>query len=154
MNLKAFQRTIFAAVLVGGMAATALPQFPPPPPLPGLEVRFSEGRPPRLRSERRGPRPGPDYVWVAGSWDSDGRRWNWVPGRWAPPVAPEAYWIPARYVRTGRGTIYEPGHWSNQQVIVGEDIRARKEWRQHERDHERELERERNREYYRDKYRD
>ena len=154
MSFKSLQRTILAAVLLGGAVSAALAQFPPPPPLPGLEVRFSTGRPPALRYERRPPRPAPDYVWVTGSWDWDGGQWRWISGRWQPPVAPEAYWIPARYIRTDRGTIYEPGHWSNQQVIVGENIRARREWRKHEREHERELERERNREYYRDKYRD
>ena len=156
MKLKAFQKTILAATLVGGMAATALPQIPipPPPPLPGLEVHIITGRPPAPRYERRSPRPGPDYIWVGGFWHSDGGQWIWVPGRWEPPVAPQAYWIPPRYVRSERGYIYEPGHWSTQTVIVGEDVRGNRAWRRHERQHERELERERNRENYRDPYRD
>jgi hypothetical protein len=151
MKLKALRTTILAGLFVG-VAATALPQVPIPPiPLPGLDVRFTTGRPPAARFERRGHRPGADYVWVGGFWNSDGRQWRWVPGRWELRVAPDAYWIPSRYIRSGRGYIYEPGHWSNQTVIVGEDIRARREWRKHERIHERELEREHDRRYYPDR---
>src|SRR5437870_12720076 len=119
MRIKVLLRTILLAAIAGGVTAAALAQLPPPPPLPGLDVRISTGRPPRLRFESRPPRPGPDSVWVAGSWAWDGTRWNWVSGRWEPPVAPEAYWLPARYIRTDRGTISEPGHCSNLQVVVG-----------------------------------
>ena len=142
MNFKTLQRTILAATVLGGVAAAALPQIPIPP-LPGLDVRITTGRPPARRYERRGSRPGRDYVWVDGFWHSGGGRWDWVPGRWDRPSAPNAYWIAPRYARANRGYIYEPGHWSTQTVIVGEDVRARPEWRKHEREHERELERER-----------
>jgi hypothetical protein len=152
MSIKALQRTILVAALVGGACATALAQPVPFPPLPGLDVRITTGRPPALRHERRPGRPGGDYVWVSGFWNWDGGRWAWVPGRWDRPAVAQAYWIPARYVRTYRGTIYEPGHWSNQTVIVGDDIRARREWRDHERQHERELQQERDRDRYRDRY--
>jgi len=152
MSIKALQRTILAAALAGGACATALAQPVPFPPLPGLDVRITTGRPPALRHERRPLRPGQDYVWVSGFWNWDGGRWAWVPGRWDRPAVAEAYWIPARYVRTYRGTIYEPGHWSNQTVIVGDDIRARREWRDHERQHDRELQQERDRDRYRDRY--
>jgi YXWGXW repeat-containing protein len=152
MKLKTLKQTILAGLLAG-IAAPALTQIPvpPPPPLPGLEVRITTGRPPSPRYERRAPRPGANYVWVGGFWNWDNRNWRWVPGRWETRVAPEAYWIPARYIRTHRGYIYEPGHWSNQTVLVGDDIRRRNEWRRHEREHERELKRERDRERYRDR---
>ena len=152
MSITALQRTILAVALAGGACATALAQPVPFPPLPGLDVRITTGRPPALRHERRPLRPGQDYVWVSGFWNWDGGRWAWVPGRWDRPAVAEAYWIPARYVRTYRGTIYEPGHWSNQTVIVGDDIRARREWRDHERQHDRELQQERDRDRYRDRY--
>ena len=155
MNSKALQRMIFGAVLTAGMAVGALAQIPIPiPPLPGLDVRITTRRPPPLRYERRIERPGPDYVWVRGFWDWDGDRWEWVQGRWDRPAVADVYWIPARYIRTSRGTIYEPGHWSNQQVVVTDDVRRNRWWRQHERLHERELERERDRNRYRDNYRD
>ncbi len=153
MNFKTLGRTILFAVVLCGLAAPALPQIPFPPPLPGLDVRITTGRPPALRHERRGRRPGADYAWVGGFWHWGGSRWDWVPGRWDRPAERGGYWIAPRYVRSDRGYIYEPGHWSNQTVIVGEDVRARREWRRHEREHERELERERrhNRDYDHDR---
>jgi WXXGXW repeat (2 copies) len=155
MSLKTLQTSVLAA-LVGVTAGTALAQIPVPVPgpLPGLEVRFSTGRPPALRHERPGPRPGPNHVWVAGFWDSDGARWRWIPGRWEQRAAPDAYWIAPRYVRSTRGYIYEPGHWSTQTIVVGDDVRRRPEWQRHEREHDRELERERDRDRYRDQFRD
>ena len=152
MRLKILERTILATMLVG-VASAALPQIPVPP-LPGLDVRITTGRPPALRYQRRGPRPGRDYVWVNGSWDWDGGRWRWIEGRWDHPLVADSYWIPARYIRTTRGYIYEPGHWSNQQVVVNDDIRTRREWRRHEREHEIEIQRERDRNRYRDQFRD
>jgi len=159
MKFSGVQKTMLAAILAGGLAATALPQIPVPVPvpLPGLEVRFTTGHPPSPRYERRPPRPGPDYVWVSGFWNWDGARWGWVSGRWEVAAAPDAYWIGARCVRSERGYIYEPGHWSNQTLVVPEEVRERREWRHHEPEHERELERERDRDRYRDRddrYRD
>jgi len=152
MSFKILQRTILATMLVG-VASAALPQIPVPP-LPGLDVRITTGRPPALRYQRRGVRPGRDYVWVNGSWDWDGGRWRWIEGRWERPIEAQAYWIPARYIRTTRGYIYEPGHWSNQTVVVTDDIRTRREWRRHERQHEIEIQREHDRNRYRDQFRD
>ena len=137
MNFPRIKRSLLGVALLGGFAATALPQIPLPP-LPGLNVRITTGRPPALRREVRPARPGADYIWVSGSWDDNGGRWQWVPGRWDRPAEPRAYWIPAAYIRTGRGTIYEPGHWSNQQVVVDDGLRRRSEWKRHERDRERE----------------
>lgn len=153
MNSKVLQRTILGAVLTGGMALGALAQIPIPP-LPGVDVRITTRRPPALRYERRIASPGAGYVYVKGFWNWDGGSWQWVPGRWDRPAVADAYWIPARYVRTPRGTIYEPGHWSNQQVVVNDDVRRNRYWRQHERLHERELEQERDRNRYRDRDRD
>ena len=153
MNSKVLQRTILGAVLTGGMALGALAQIPIPP-LPGVDVRITTRRPPPLRVERRIASPGAGYVYVKGFWNWDGGSWQWVPGRWDRPAVADAYWIPARYIRTSRGTIYEPGHWSNQQVVVNDDVRRNRYWRQHERLHERELEQEHDRNRYRDRDRD
>lgn len=150
MNSKVLQRTILGAVLTGGMAVGALAQIPIPP-LPGVDVRITTRRPPPLRVERRTASPGAGYAWARGSWNWSGSRWDWVPGRWDRPAVADAYWIPARYIRTGRGTIYEPGHWSSQQVVVNDEVRGNRYWRQHERLHERELQQERDRNRYRDR---
>lgn len=150
MNSKALQRMILGAALTAGTAVGALAQIPIPP-LPGLDVRITTRRPPPLRYERRIVSPGAGYVYVKGFWNWDGGRWVWIPGRWDRPAVADGYWIPARYVRTARGTIYEPGHWSNQQVVVNDEVRGNRYWRQHERTHERELEQERDRNRYRDR---
>ena len=149
MRLETLQRAILAAAILG-VAAVTLAQIPVPP-LPGLHVEITTGRPPAMRHEHRGHSPGAGYVWVNGFWHWDGGRWDWVPGRWDRPPVAEAYWIAPRYVHAERGYIYEPGHWSNQTVIVGDDIRAHHAWRNHEREHERELEREHDHNCYRDR---
>lgn len=156
MDFKAFQRTVLAAMVFGGVAAVVLPQIPvpPPPPLPGLDVRITTGAPPRPRYERRIARPGAGYVWIGGFWDWDGGRWRWISGRWERRAVSDAYWIAPRYVRSERAYIYEPGHWSTQTIVVGDDLRGRREWQRHERDHDRELQRERDRNRYRDQFRD
>ena len=153
MNSKVLKRTILGAVLTGSFALGALAQIPIPP-LPGIDVQITTRRPPPLRYERRIVSPGDGYVGVKGFWNWNGDRWEWVPGRWDRPAVADAYWIPARYIRTSRGTIYEPGHWSNQQVVINDEVRQNRWWRQHERMHERELEQERDRNRYRDNYRD
>jgi hypothetical protein len=153
MNFTRIKRSLLGVALLGGFAATALPQIPLPPLPPGLNVRITTGRPPAIRREVRVARPGPDYVWVGGFWDDNGGHWDWVPGRWERPAQPRGYWIAPRYVRSGRGTIYEPGHWSGQQVVVEDNVRQRSEWRRHEREHRREEDRER-RQDHRDDHRD
>jgi hypothetical protein len=150
MNRKSFQRIVFIAIVAGGLAVTAVAQvpLPPAPPLPGLDIRITTGRPPALRYEHRSPSPGAGYVWVSGFWYDDRGHWEWSPGRWELPPQPNVYWIAPRYVHSGGSYIYEPGHWSIQTLAVGDEVREHRAWRQHERDHEREMERERNRSNY------
>jgi WXXGXW repeat (2 copies) len=64
----------------------------------------------------------------------------WISGRWDRRPERGAAWIAPHYYRSEHGYIYEPGHWSNQHLIVSEEIRGRREWRQHhreDRDHHR-----------------
>lgn len=141
MSMKSIKRTLLGVALLGGIAAMAPAQIPLPPLPPGLNVRITVGRPPAPRREVRVARPGPDYVYVNGYWHDNSGRWGWIPGRWERPAAPRATWVAPQYIRTGRGTIYQPGHWSNQQVVVDDSVRQRKEWRQweskHKHDHDR-----------------
>jgi hypothetical protein len=95
-------------------------------PRPSLEIRVGHRAPPSLRSERRTPRPGRDYVWLRGSWDLHGNDWAWIPGRWERPDHRSTRWVKARYRREGNAWRYEPAHWSNQRVVEGNDYR---EWR-------------------------
>ncbi|HEY4664268.1 MAG TPA: hypothetical protein VIG85_04710 [Comamonas sp.] len=43
------------------------------------------GHPPPPRVEYRTVAPSPHHVWVAGDWFWGGSRYDWRPGRWAPP---------------------------------------------------------------------
>jgi hypothetical protein len=99
-----------------------------------LHIRIATDAPPRVRYERRTPRPDRDAVWIKGYWDREDDRWAWVPGRWERPSDRRARWIDARYTREGCPWYrrrdcawrYEPAHWSYQQVVEGEDYQR---WR-------------------------
>lgn len=123
---KRILRTISMTALAAVVSAPLFAQLPPPPPLPGLEIRIGRTRPPRIRYERRTRRTERNAVWVAGFWDWQGDQWVWVPGRWVVPETRHAHWVRARYVREYGGWRYVPGHWSNQTVIEGDEYRR---WR-------------------------
>lgn len=48
-------------------------------------VYTNYGYPPPPRVEYRTVAPSPSYVWVGGDWLWSGSRYDWHPGRWAPP---------------------------------------------------------------------
>ena len=127
---KSIIRTISLAALAMVATAPLFAQLPPPPPLPGLEIRIGRQAPPRVRYERRMARQSRDAVWIRGFWDWQGDNWVWIPGRWTVPEERHARWIGPRYRREYGGYRYEPGHWSNQRVIEGEDYRR---WREEHR---------------------
>jgi hypothetical protein len=125
-------KSVSMAALAAVVSAPIFAQLPPPPPLPGLEIRIGRTAPPRIRHERRTRRTERNAVWVAGSWDWQGDNWVWIPGRWVVPESRRAHWVRARYVREYGGWRYVPGHWSTQRVIEGDDYRR---WRDEHRRH-------------------
>lgn len=125
-------KSVSMAALAAVVSAPIFAQLPPPPPLPGLEIRVGRTAPPRVRYERRTRRTERNAVWVAGSWDWQGDNWVWIPGRWVVPESRHARWVRARYVREYGGWRYVPGHWSTQRVIEGDDYRR---WRDEHRRH-------------------
>ena len=48
-------------------------------------VYTNYGYPPPPRVEYRYAAPSPSYVWIGGDWLWTGSRYDWRPGRWAPP---------------------------------------------------------------------
>lgn len=54
--------------------------------------------------------PGPDYVWVAGEYEWNGR-WIWVGGHWGFPPHPHAVWVAGRAWRDRYGWHHERGYW-------------------------------------------
>ncbi len=70
---------------------------PPPRPAPIREVYVQS--------------PGPGYVWIEGSHDWNGRRWDWHPGRWERPGRPDAVWVRGDFDHDNRGYKWKKGHW-------------------------------------------
>ena len=67
--------------------------------------------PPAPIVERRGPAPGPGYVWIDGYHRYEGGRYVWTPGRWDRPPHPGARWEAARWEHRHGGYVFHEGHW-------------------------------------------
>jgi len=78
---------------------------------PDADVIVS-GPPPAPQVDVETPVPGPDYVWIGGSWVwGPGDHWEWEKGRWDHRPHAGALWAPNHYeYRNGRHT-FERGHW-------------------------------------------
>ena len=72
-------------------------QYLPPPPAP-------------LEAGPNVPAPGPDYVYVPGSWVYTTNRYLWRPGIWTV-FRPGWVWIPAHYRWTPVGYVFIEGYW-------------------------------------------
>src|SRR5437870_2801917 len=58
--------------------------------------------PPAPIVETRVIAPGPEYVWLPGYYNWDGRAYAWVPGRWERAPRARVRWIPGHWVRERR----------------------------------------------------
>ena len=69
--------------------------------------------PPPLRHEAVVVRPGRGYTWVAGYWDWQPVRHDyvWVPGRWVRPQRAHSVWVAPRYVTRSHHHYYRHGYW-------------------------------------------
>ena len=59
---------------------------------PGEVVGTVGSPPPPAVAEQIVVAPGPDYLWVGGTWVWFGDRWVWHPGYWHRPLHPPMYW--------------------------------------------------------------
>jgi hypothetical protein len=114
-------RLVIPAVLVAFSCVPAIAQVRLGLDLGAVRIRVAPDAPPPPRREVRMARPGPNHVWIAGSWDRQDDRWAWAPGRWEEPSQHGSSWVRARYQREGGAYRYEPGHWSHQRMEEGED---------------------------------
>ena len=90
---------------------SAPPGGPVPPSIPGVRMD-TNGPPPALLADPRGPAPSPESVWVEGYWQWSGGRYAWVFGEWAiPPGKPPCAWVPARWTSDDRGWTFHEPHW-------------------------------------------
>jgi hypothetical protein len=94
---------IAGAVVAASMVAPAFGQF----------HVYIGGAPPPIRYERRPPPPGAGFAWVDGYWGNDGRRYNWVPGRWERPPYAGAYYNHPHYDHYQQGWQMHEGHWDH-----------------------------------------
>lgn len=77
----------------------------------GAEVEVSGPPPAPLDDAVVGVAPGPDYVWIGGSWGWVGNRWTWHGGHWDRPPRVGVHWTPDHYeVRNGHH-VYRRGGW-------------------------------------------
>jgi hypothetical protein len=82
------------------------------PAAPAREVIVVQpSQPPAARVEVRTASPGPDYVWVPGSYEFRDGQWEWTAGRWVVPERPAAIWEPGHWEKVPGGYIWQPGHW-------------------------------------------
>jgi hypothetical protein len=81
------------------------------PGVPGVRLP-TNGAPPALLSDPRGPPPGPGSVWIDGYWQWTEGRFAWVPGQWAEPPGPPPYtWVDARWTGDDRGWTFHEPYW-------------------------------------------
>ena len=82
----------FAAASAFGQISIGIQIGPPPPP---RVVRVLP------------PRPGPEFMWVAGYWYPVGNHYKWHPGYWTRPPYPGAHWVVPRH----DGQRFYEGYW-------------------------------------------
>src|SRR5436189_1653735 len=67
--------------------------------------------PPPLRVEATGRPPGPEYVWVSGHYEWNGRQYIWRAGRWVPKPYERAIYMEGYWEQRAGGWIWVPGTW-------------------------------------------
>jgi len=55
--------------------------------------------------------PGPDYVWLEGSWTWRRDRWEWEESHWARAPHQGAVWMPGDYEYVNGKHYYRHGYW-------------------------------------------
>jgi hypothetical protein len=94
---------VFALVGTVMMAATACAA-----PVGRVYVRTG---PPPVVVERRGPVPGPGFVWIGGFYRWTGREYVWVPGHYEHAPRPRARWAPGHWAHGRHGWYFVEGRW-------------------------------------------
>ncbi|MGH7583591.1 MAG: YXWGXW repeat-containing protein [Gemmatimonadales bacterium] len=69
-------------------------------------------QPPSRRSEVRGARPGPGYVWVQGHFAWQSGNYVWIAGQWERPPQPRYHsWESGHWRHVRGGWIWVDGRW-------------------------------------------
>ena len=97
-----------AALVAAGMLGLGTGCVVEPGPVGvGVDV---DADPPPVQSEVVVTSPGPDYVWIGGSWVWTDH-WVWEPGRWQHPPHAGAVWVASRYENHGGHRVFVRGRW-------------------------------------------
>lgn len=72
---------------------------------------YVDTEPPAPRHEVMPPTPGPQYVWVPGNWQWNGRNWVWQPGHWQRVSHGYTTWVPGHWAKRGHRWVWIEGHW-------------------------------------------
>jgi len=75
----------------------------------GSEIIVTEAPPPPV-SEVITVSPGPNFIWIGGSWVWRGH-WYWERGHWDRPPRIGAVWVPHHYVYRGGVHVFVRGGW-------------------------------------------
>ena len=67
--------------------------------------------PPAAQYEVITPSPGPDYVWISGSWGYSSGHYEWDRGRWDRRPHADARWVESRWEHSDRGWEHHRGYW-------------------------------------------
>jgi hypothetical protein len=69
--------------------------------------------PPALPVYDQPPIPGPDYIWIPGTWawDDDVQDYYWIPGTWVLAPRPGLLWTPSWWGWQDGAYLFHPGYW-------------------------------------------
>lgn len=98
-----------SSLLMGCTRTVVVHDHDAPPVVRTRETVVIEAPPPPRVERAPAPRSG--YVWVEGHYRHDGRRYEWVPGRWERVPRVDARYVPGRWNRNDRGYIWIEGRW-------------------------------------------
>ena len=81
-----------------------------------IGIRIGPPPPPRVLTVLP-PRPGPEFVWVAGYWYPVGIHYRWHAGYWTRPPYAGALWVAPRH----DGERYFAGYWDGPRGRIEHD---------------------------------
>lgn len=96
-------RTRLAVLLLAGSLAVGSAS--------AAEIFVRIAPPPPVHVGVVGVAPGPNYAWVNGYHEWDGRAYRWHEGVWMARPYPRAVWVEHRWAPRRGGYVFVPGHW-------------------------------------------
>src|ERR1700747_1060024 len=120
---NSIRTTLFSSILLSSLFLVAIPANAQ------ISVGIRIGAPPEPRVVAVVPaQPGPEFVWICGSWYPAGAHYRWHEGYWSRPPYEGARWVGPRH----DGERFYNGYWEGSHGHVEHNHK----WdHDHERDH-------------------